>query len=114
MVKRYARKVGVFILGWSLIILAVAIGWLPGPGGIPLALLGLNVLASEYVWAARLKGWVLKHLNAWLDKAKARRAARRARRNPQSEEPEHHINEIAQEVPVEADPSPVGERARAS
>jgi hypothetical protein len=51
--RRHAKRVGVFVVGWALIILAAAIGWLPGPGGIPLALLGLAVLATEFEWAAR-------------------------------------------------------------
>lgn len=35
-------------------VISVSIGWLPGPGGIPLFLVGLAVLATEFVWAARL------------------------------------------------------------
>lgn len=44
-------------VGVFLILLAGATGWLPGPGGIPLALLGLAVLASEFEWAQRLLEW---------------------------------------------------------
>lgn len=36
------------------------IGWLPGPGGIPVFLLGIAILASEFAWADRLKQWVLQ------------------------------------------------------
>jgi drug/metabolite transporter (DMT)-like permease len=45
-------------IGGVLLILAgIAFGWLPGPGGIPLVLAGLGLLASNHEWARR-----------WLDK----------------------------------------------
>ena len=47
-------RLGVGLVGVLLIALGVATGWLPGPGGIPLVLLGLAVLASEFVWARRV------------------------------------------------------------
>ncbi len=42
------------LLGVTLMLLAVAVGWLPGPAGIPLFLVGLATLASEFEWAHRL------------------------------------------------------------
>lgn len=42
------------VVGIALIILAILIGWLPGPGGIPLALVGLSLLAINHTWAERL------------------------------------------------------------
>jgi uncharacterized protein (TIGR02611 family) len=47
-------RVAVGVLGVLLLLLALVTGPLPGPGGIPLALLALAVLASEFAWAARL------------------------------------------------------------
>lgn len=47
-------RVVVALIGALLIGLGLATGWLPGPGGIPLVLLGLGVWASEFVWAQRL------------------------------------------------------------
>ena len=41
-------------VGLLLILLGLATGWLPGPGGIPLVLGGLAVWASEFRWAHRL------------------------------------------------------------
>ena len=41
-------------VGLVLVLLSLATGWLPGPGGIPLFLLGLAVWASEFHWAHRL------------------------------------------------------------
>jgi uncharacterized protein (TIGR02611 family) len=51
---RRAYRLGVAVLGVLLLLLAAVTGPLPGPGGIPVALLGLAVLASEFAWAARL------------------------------------------------------------
>jgi hypothetical protein len=56
--RRYRLyRVAVGILGGLLILTSGLIGWLPGPGGIPLFLLGLAVLASEFHWARRLLNW---------------------------------------------------------
>jgi putative transmembrane protein PGPGW len=41
-------------IGLLLVLLGLATGWLPGPGGIPLVLAGLAVWASEFHWAHRL------------------------------------------------------------
>lgn len=43
-------------VGVLVILVALSIGWLPGPGGIPLAIVGLAILASEFVWAHHLLG----------------------------------------------------------
>ena len=66
-------RIVVGVLGGLLLLLSAATGWLPGPGGIPLALLGLAVLASEYHWARR----TLDRARDW-----GRDAAERARRRP--------------------------------
>jgi uncharacterized protein (TIGR02611 family) len=47
-------RLGVGIVGTLLVVLGFLSGPLPGPGGIPLVLLGLAVMASEFVWAERL------------------------------------------------------------
>lgn len=47
-------RCAVAALGLLLVLLGLATGWLPGPGGIPLVLLGLAVWASEFHWAHRL------------------------------------------------------------
>lgn len=61
-------RAGVGVVGVLLLLASAATGWLPGPGGIPLAVLGLVVLASEYPWAQRLLAWTrarLRDLGAW-------------------------------------------------
>lgn len=52
--KKYAKRIGFDVAGYSLIILSIALGWLPGPGGIPLFLGGLALLAVHNHWAKKL------------------------------------------------------------
>lgn len=66
-------RIGVAIAGALLIILAGLTGWLPGPGGIPLALLGLAVLASEFAWAHRLTSWFLRWVHRYQELSKRAR-----------------------------------------
>lgn len=51
---RQPYRLGVGLVGVLLLIAAVITGPLPGPGGIPLFLLGLAVLASEFRRAHRI------------------------------------------------------------
>ena len=52
----FGYRIVVAAVGVGIMIVALSIGWLPGPGGIPLFLVGLAVLASEFVWAHHLLG----------------------------------------------------------
>lgn len=52
--KQKTKAILVDILGFTLIIVAIPIGWLPGPGGIPLIILGLSLLATNHEWAERI------------------------------------------------------------
>ena len=45
--------------GYLLIIAAGLTGWLPGPGGIPLAIAGLGLLSIHNKWAKDLREYVL-------------------------------------------------------
>ena len=58
MIKR-AKHVLLDIVGVLLIIISPLLGWIPGPGGIPLLLAGLSLLAVNHSWAKR---W-LKQIN---------------------------------------------------
>jgi len=42
------------LAGIGLIILSLLTGWIPGPGGIPLFIAGLALLAINHEWAHRL------------------------------------------------------------
>lgn len=47
--------------GYALLILAILTGWLPGPGGIPLALAGLGLLSINNEWARKIRQYLLNH-----------------------------------------------------
>lgn len=50
---RFVRVLLTDLAGIGLIILSVLTGWIPGPGGIPLFLAGLGLLAINHAWARR-------------------------------------------------------------
>ena len=56
-------RVAVAIAGLMLIALGLVSGPLPGPGGIPLVLLGLAIWASEFEWAHHLMLWFKSKLH---------------------------------------------------
>jgi hypothetical protein len=41
------------VLGWTLIVAAPLISWLPGPGGIALFIIGLGVILKHSLWAKK-------------------------------------------------------------
>lgn len=49
--KHGVRRVVNGLLGIALILIGIAIGWLPGPGGL-LAIIGLALIAKEVPWIA--------------------------------------------------------------
>lgn len=59
--KRHAKRVATDAAGYLLIVAAILTGWLPGPGGIPLALAGLGLLSINNKWAKDLRDYLLKH-----------------------------------------------------
>lgn len=59
------RKPIVLTVGLLLMIAAVLLSPLPGPGGIPIFLIAVAVLASEFEWAVRLRDKML----AWVHRA---------------------------------------------
>lgn len=56
------RKPLILIIGLTLVIMSGLIGWLPGPGGIPMFLAGVAILATEFAWAEQLRDLILSHL----------------------------------------------------
>ncbi|MCC6322800.1 MAG: hypothetical protein IT438_15355 [Phycisphaerales bacterium] len=53
--RRNFRKAVILIIGSCIALVGIAVvGPLPGPGGIPIVLLGLTILATEFIWARRL------------------------------------------------------------
>lgn len=55
---RRIKAILVDIIGFTLIIAAIPISWLPGPGGIPILIIGLSLLANNHEWAER----ILEHI----------------------------------------------------
>jgi hypothetical protein len=59
--KRNAKRIATDAAGYLLLIAAALTGWLPGPGGIPLALAGLGLLSINNEWARRVRTYLLDH-----------------------------------------------------
>jgi len=53
------RKPVTLTVGMLFVLAAGLTGWLPGPGGIPLFLIGVAILSTEYEWARRFKDLTL-------------------------------------------------------
>lgn len=60
-INRHLKRIGFDIAGFGLIILGLAIGWLPGPGGIPLILAGLGILSVHNSWAKSILDYSKKN-----------------------------------------------------
>lgn len=58
-IRHHAKRVAIDAGGYLLLIAAVATGWLPGPGGIPLAIAGLGLLSIHNAWAKHLREYLL-------------------------------------------------------
>jgi uncharacterized protein (TIGR02611 family) len=52
-IRRSGKRIGVTIAGFAVLLAGVVLLVLPGPGWL-LIFLGLAILATEYMWAARL------------------------------------------------------------
>lgn len=56
-----ARKLIALVVGLTIIGLSIPIGLLPGPGGIAVFIIGMAILASEFIWARRLMARARDH-----------------------------------------------------
>lgn len=61
LLKRNTKRVLIDAAGYALLVAALLTGWLPGPGGVPLAVVGLGLLSIHNAWAKRLRVWVLEN-----------------------------------------------------
>jgi hypothetical protein len=52
-IKHVTQLIVLDTLAVIFMLLALATGWLPGPGGIPLFIIGLSLLAVNHEWAER-------------------------------------------------------------
>jgi hypothetical protein len=63
------RKPLILVIGLGFVIISPFTGILPGPGGIPIFLVGVAILATEFEWAERVRDvalrWVKLAATAW-------------------------------------------------
>lgn len=59
--QKHTKRILTDAAGYLLLLAAVATGWLPGPGGIPLALAGLGLLSINNEWARKIRQYLLDH-----------------------------------------------------
>jgi hypothetical protein len=57
------RKPIVLVVGLIFVIASPFTGVLPGPGGIPVFLIGIAILATEYEWARRVRDPIVKQVH---------------------------------------------------
>lgn len=53
-------------VGGIFLVAALLTGWLPGPGGIPLFLIGLSIISVNHESARRFKEWISKNSDRFL------------------------------------------------
>ena len=68
-----ARRTGLVLLGWLVLVLGAALVPLPGPG-LPVVAIGLAMLAGNYAWARS----ALSRLRTFPSRAKPRPLSREA------------------------------------
>ncbi|MBK8479727.1 MAG: TerC/Alx family metal homeostasis membrane protein [Proteobacteria bacterium] len=76
---RQLRRVVVAVMGGTVILTGVAMLVLPGPGMVVI-LVGLSLLATEFVWARRLLRKAEEQGRSWVGKIEARRRRRTSQR----------------------------------
>jgi len=59
--RRNIKRILTDVAGYTLVLLGIAFGWVPGPGGIPLIIAGLGLLSINNEWARRLRAYLLTH-----------------------------------------------------
>lgn len=66
--RSFAHRLGIDILGYLCIVGSALTGWLPGPGGIPLLIIGLSLLATNHKWAEQILIYIKKQGGQFADK----------------------------------------------
>lgn len=64
----FLKRLVIDIAGGLLIISSLLTGWIPGPGGIPLFLAGLGLLAINHDWARRWLEHAQRHGLKFMDR----------------------------------------------
>ena len=71
-VSEKATRIGITVLGATLVIGGIVLTPLPGPWSLPIVIAGLAVLAQEYDWAKDAREWVREKSRAVAQKFKRR------------------------------------------
>jgi Putative transmembrane protein (PGPGW) len=61
------RKPIILVVGLAFVIAAPFTGVLPGPGGIPVFLIGVAILATEYEWAQCIRDPIVRRVEQAAD-----------------------------------------------
>lgn len=75
---RNTRRGAILLIGLTIVGLSFPIGMLPGPGGIAVAIAGLMILATEFIWAQK----ILKRMQGEADRLNNRANVLAKRTNP--------------------------------
>lgn len=67
MAKLNTRRIATDAAGYGCLVLVPFVGWLPGPGGIPLILTGLGLLSIYNPWAKRMLHYVRERSDSLRD-----------------------------------------------
>jgi uncharacterized protein (TIGR02611 family) len=95
--RKHVKRIGVFIVGWLVVIVGLLLVPLPGPGWA-IVFVGLSILATEFAWAERLKHWVQRKVTDAAHRFQAWRATRKRRRLGL-------VDEVVEDVLVEVETS---------
>ncbi len=66
--RPFYQRIAIDIAGFGLMIISPFLGWLPGPGGIPLFLAGLGLVSLNHEWARNLLNNFERKREEWTDK----------------------------------------------
>jgi hypothetical protein len=59
--KKHTKRIAIDTGGYLLLLAALLTGWLPGPGGVPLAIAGLGLLSINNKWAKDLREYLIEN-----------------------------------------------------
>lgn len=71
---RLARRITIFVLGISVVLIGVVMIVAPGPAFVFIPL-GLGILATEFFWARRILRWLQARIDAQMQAVRNRNGA---------------------------------------
>ncbi len=67
-----AKKIIRITAGIAIILIGMGLGFVPGIPGFPLIIIGLGILAVDFVWAARLRARIKEQTDKVVDKLRGK------------------------------------------